>query len=41
MGAIVCVNTTGFAVNVKEDATLKYAGSTYESVDNSAGEDGA
>ncbi|EBQ3682365.1 hypothetical protein ACFSFZ_02480 [Mixta tenebrionis] len=41
MGAIVCVNATGFAVNGKEDATLKYAGCADESVDNSAGEDGA
>ncbi|MCX8957220.1 hypothetical protein EHW65_08030 [Erwinia psidii] len=41
MGAIVCVNATGFAVNGTEDATLKYAGCADESVDNSAGEDGA
>jgi len=41
MGAIVCVSATGFAVNGKEDATLKYAGCADESVDNSAGEDGA
>lgn len=41
MGAIVCVSATGFAVNGIEDATLKYAGCADESVDNSAGEDGA
>ncbi|OFC61685.1 hypothetical protein [Candidatus Erwinia dacicola] len=41
MGAIVCVNATGFAVNGTEDATLKYAGCADESVDNSAGEDSA
>ncbi|WP_336195586.1 hypothetical protein [Hafnia paralvei] len=40
MGAIVCVNAAGFAVNGKEDATLKYAGCADESVDNSAGMDG-
>lgn len=41
MGAIVCINATGFAVNGKADATLKYAGCADESVDNSAGDDGA
>lgn len=41
MGAIVCVNAAGFAVNGQADATLKYAGCADESVDNSAGEDGA
>jgi len=41
MGAIVCVNSAGFAVNGKADATLKYAGCADESVDNSAGGDGA
>ncbi|WP_158780713.1 hypothetical protein [Pantoea sp. BAV 3049] len=41
MGAIVCVNSEGYAVNGKADATLKYAGCADESVDNSAGENGA
>ncbi|WP_226020306.1 hypothetical protein [Serratia symbiotica] len=40
MGAIVCVNAKGFAVNGKEDAALKYAGCADESVNNKDGKDG-
>lgn len=39
-GAIVCVNSDGYAVNGKADATLKYAGCADSSVDNTKGKDG-
>lgn len=41
MGAIVCVNAEGYAVNGKEDATLKYAGCADEAADNTQGENGS
>lgn len=39
-GAIVCVNSDGYAVNGKADATLQYAGCADSSVDNTEGQDG-
>lgn len=40
-GALVCVNSSGFAVKGSTSTTLKAAGVAQQRVDNSAGADGA